>query len=158
MPVGSLTHARGALSGSQLVRSQLKAAVGVVLLVLAVVLPAQRAAAKPRWIYGYINASVTCKPQDRPRFYLLVTSQVFPYCAHDFPGASIIAEESGQIRQVVQVECGAPGTFAFGYRYVDSFNSPDDANNGLEAARRGSIFQKFATIYVSESRYSSKCQ
>jgi hypothetical protein len=112
---------------------------------------------KDPFTFGFLSANVTCHPETGKPFRLLITSQVFGYCASEISGDAIANQEADKVAQAAQVECGL-GTFAVTYRYVDSSSSRDAADTRLFNARQSSNVQKFGTIYASESRYSTKCQ
>jgi hypothetical protein len=138
-------------------RSSARLAVAALAACLAVGGIATTARAKDPWTYGFVSANVTCTPQDGQRFRMLVTSQVFAFCASDISSSTIASQEADKVVQAAKVGCG-PGSYEVTYQYVDTSSSRDQAAKKLDNTRQNTSYQKFMSIYASEGRYSQKCK
>ncbi len=87
---------------------------------------------------------------------MLITSQVFAFCASEISPDEIMTQEAFKVDQAAKVTCGI-GTFDVTYKYVDVSSQKATAQLKLEQARQSKNFDRFEEIYASESRYSTHC-
>jgi hypothetical protein len=130
--------------------------ISVVAIICGALVTSSAALAKDPWSFGFISANVTCKPEYGAPTRLLITSQVFGFCASEISADAILGQESFKIDQAAKVTCGL-GTYEVTYKYIDVSTSRETAQQKLERAKQSNNFHRFEAIYASESRSSSKC-